>query len=240
MKLNCDLGEGFNEADAQIMPHIQMANIACGGHAGDEQSMQRCIALALNYGVEIGAHPGYEDKANMGRVSLSLSSSQLKQSILQQVEALQDMCVQQGTQITYIKPHGALYNDLMKSEDIFNAVLEACSEHNAALPLLIQGSLDNHDNFFLAQRYNHYLMFEGFADRRYTDDGFLVARTQKNAIIDDIDSIVKQAEDLCLNKGTFSENGKWLDIEVDTLCVHGDAPHAIEAISAISQKLFNT
>ncbi len=237
MKLNCDLGEGFDQADAQIMPHIHMANIACGGHAGDTKSMQRCVSLALNYGVEIGAHPGYPDRENMGRVSMSLSPEQLKQSLLEQIGELQDVCEQQGTRIHYIKPHGALYNELLKDEAIFNTVLEACSEHNASIPLMVQGNLDNHDNFFLAQRYDHYLMFEGFADRRYTDDGFLVPRSQTDAMIDKLDDIVKQAENLCFRKGVYSEHGKWLEIEVDTLCVHGDSPLAIEAIYAISEKL---
>jgi len=238
MKLNCDLGEGLDQVDALVMPHIHMANVACGGHAGDAATMQRCISLALNYGVEIGAHPGYEDKHNMGRVSLSLGREALQSSFIDQVNALEEMCHESGTHITYIKPHGALYNDMMRDEAIFTAILEVCAKYYPNLPLLIQGSLDNDDNFFLAQQFSHYLMFEGFADRRYTDDGYLVPRSQNNAVLDKLEDIVEQAYQFAHNGGVFTESGQWLSIAVDTICVHGDTPDAVSALLAISERLY--
>jgi len=238
VKLNCDLGEGHNGVDAQIMPHIHMANIACGGHAGDEHSMKRCVSLAINYGVQVGAHPSYPDRENMGRKSLTLPRTELQDSVLEQVNSLAEICDELGSKLTYIKPHGALYNDMMRDENTFLSLLEVCSAHYPSLPLLIQSTLDNDTNFERAQQYSHYVMFEGFADRRYTDKGLLVPRSQTNAVYQFTDEIVAQALNLCNKGGLVSENGQWLELSIDTLCVHGDTPAAVDALLAISQHLY--
>ncbi|WP_075187648.1 5-oxoprolinase subunit PxpA [Teredinibacter haidensis] len=240
MKLNCDLGEGLDQVDALIMPHIHMANIACGGHAGDELSMKRCISLALNYGVSIGAHPGYEDRANMGRKSIAQSKGALQQSFLKQVDQLQEICIELGTTIRHIKPHGALYNDMMRDPDIMHTIVESCAEHYPTLPLVIQATLLNDNNTEIAQQYSHYLMYEGFADRRYTFEGYLVSRTHPNALLETTEAIIEQAENLSHKGGVYAENGEWLPLSIDTLCVHSDTPRAVDALLAISQRFYQS
>ncbi|WP_185235470.1 5-oxoprolinase subunit PxpA [Teredinibacter franksiae] len=238
MKLNCDLGEGLDQVDALVMPHIHMANIACGGHAGSTDIMKRCVSLALNYGVKVGAHPGYADRENMGRVSLKLEPAQLQASFLEQVNLLQEVCQEAGTQLSYIKPHGALYNDMMRDPELLQNIVAICAEAYPALPLVIQSSLNNDANAEIAQQYSHYLMYEGFADRRYSDEGFLIPRSEKSALLDSLEDILGQAESLSFKNGLYSENGCWLPLQVDTLCVHGDTRQAADALYSISQRLY--
>lgn len=237
MRLNCDLGEGLHEVDAQVMPHIHMANIACGGHAGDTGTMQRCVALAVNYGVQIGAHPGYEDRESMGRKSLHQPLETLQNSFRTQVLQLADICDTLGAHLSYIKPHGALYNDMMQQPALLGALLDTCQQTFPQLPLLIQGVPDPRPYQQLATEKAHTIWFEGFADRRYTDAGFLVARDKANAVYEDIADITAQAASFAERQGITSENGHWLPIRIDTLCVHGDTPQALEALLAISHRL---
>jgi len=238
MKLNCDLGEGLDQVDALVMPHIHMANIACGGHAGDETSMKRCVSLALNYGVKLGAHPGYADRQNMGRISVAMSRASLQESFLEQINDFETICSELGTHMSYIKPHGALYNDMMRNQDVLHALVESCSIHYPSLPLMIQATLDNEQNTEVAQQFSHYFMFEGYADRAYTDGGLLVPRSQKNALLTNTDAIIAQAENLAHKKGVYSESGLWLPLHIDTLCVHSDTPSAVDSLLAISQRLY--
>ncbi|WP_188150958.1 5-oxoprolinase subunit PxpA [Teredinibacter waterburyi] len=239
MKLNCDLGEGLDSIDAQVMPHIHMANIACGGHAGDDASMQRSISLALNYGVAIGAHPSYPDRANFGRnTPTQMGDNEIRQSFIDQVTKLQQHCDAQGAKLSYIKPHGALYNDMMRNRDLFVDILQACNAHFLGLPLLIQGTPNPNGYKNLAANEGVHLLFEGFADRAYGDEGFLIDRNIQGAVHTNIDTIVEQAMRFSEQQGVYSCTGQWLPIAVDTLCIHSDTPAMVEALLAISQKLY--
>ena len=132
IKLNCDMGEGFEKTDKQVMPYIDMTNLACGFHAGSPIIMDTCVKLAIKHNVTIGAHPGYDDFKNFGRVSIQCSLKEIKTLIIYQIGALDAICKLYNTKITYVKPHGALYNDMMKDETIFRAILKAISDESTS------------------------------------------------------------------------------------------------------------
>jgi UPF0271 protein len=249
MKLNCDLGERVNPndelPDALIMPFINMANIACGFHASDPLTISNTIKLALTHNVSIGAHPSYNDRANFGRVSIRYTQEELIAIIQYQLGAIQAICLQQNTSLEYVKPHGALYNDMMKDLAIFESVCIAVSSfskqhHDStkkSLSLVIQ-ALPNTEQFeSVAARYKLTLLFEAFADREYTDEGFLVSRQQHNAVIHDAEKIIQRCNMLITQHTFNSVNGKPLNLKVDTLCVHGDNPEAIDITQKLSDLL---
>lgn len=237
MKLNCDLGEKVHDNDALIMPYIDMANIACGFHASDPLTIANTIKLALTHSVKIGAHPSYNDSENFGRVSISYSPKELIALIQYQIGAMHAMCLSNNAKLSYVKPHGALYNDMMKSSAIFEQVCQAISAFDASLPLLIQAIPDTKPFKAIALKYNVSLLFEAFADREYTDEGLLVARSQANAVIHNSDKIIERCEQLITQKQFTSVGGKTLTLEVDTLCVHGDNPTAIESAKKLKALL---
>jgi len=241
MKLNCDLGEKVHDNDGLIMPFIDMANIACGFHASDPLTISNTIKLALTHNVNIGAHPSYNDKDNFGRVTVSYSPEELIAIIQYQVGAMQAICTSNNTKLSYVKPHGALYNDMMKHSEIFTQVCQAISGLNLTLPLIVQALPETDLTFIklksIAKEYNIPLLFEAFADREYTDEGLLVSRTHENAVIHDTDKIISRCKQLISTKTFTSINGKTLPLAVDTLCVHGDNPTAINVVKQLSHIL---
>jgi len=238
IKLNADLGEGFGNykigMDEEIMPLIDMANIACGFHAGDPIVMDKTLTLAKKEGVITGAHPGYPDLMGFGRRSIKCTPLEIENYIIYQVGALNAFCQKHQVELKYIKPHGALYNDMMKDAEVFRAVLGACKILN--LPLMILSSSKNEEYENIAKEFGVKLIFEVFADRNYTDDGFLVPRVKQNAVIENKDEILKRV--LMFKEGfILSENKKVLKLKVDSLCVHGDNKKALEIIRAIREVL---
>ncbi|GAB6074988.1 5-oxoprolinase subunit PxpA [Nautilia lithotrophica] len=238
IKLNADLGESFGNyrlgMDEKIMPLIDMANIACGFHAGDPIIMDKTVLLAKNDNVEIGAHPGYPDLLGFGRRSMKCSGLEIEDYIIYQVGALDAFCKKHETDIKYIKPHGALYNDMMGDAEVFRAVLNAASVLN--LPVMILSSSKNEEYENIADEFGVKLIYEVFADRNYTDDGFLVPRSRQNAVISNKNEILERV--LMFKEGyILSENKKVLNLKVDTICVHGDNEKALEIIKAIREIL---
>ncbi len=239
MKLNCDLGEGMDEIDARVIPHIDMASIACGGHAGDDSSMLRTITLCQRYQTAIGAHPSYPDREHFGRRSLTIAPPELAASLSGQILHLRQHCHSLGTELSYVKPHGALYNDAMSSPELFDILLTVIKRTTPDLPLLIlatprNGALEKH-----ARESGVRLWFEAFADRLYTDDGKLVSRKHTRAVHSDIELIAEQAWLIANHHYALSENGNKIPVHAQSLCVHSDSPNAIEAIAAIRKKLPN-
>ena len=234
MKLNCDLGEKVHDNDALIMPYIDMANIACGFHASDPLTISNTIKLALTHNVTIGAHPSYDDSENFGRVSIRYKPEELIALIQYQIGAMHALCLSNKATLSYVKPHGALYNYMMKSLIIFEQVCQAISAFDASLPLLMQALPDTKPFRAIALKYNLSLLFEAFADREYTDDGLLVARTESNAVIHNSNQIIERCKQLITQKQFTSIHGKTLTLEVDTLCVHGDNPAAIESVKELN------
>ncbi|NMP31677.1 5-oxoprolinase subunit PxpA [Thalassotalea sp. M1531] len=239
MKLNCDLGESYGAwqmgNDAQIMPLIDQANIACGFHAGDPLIIQHTIILAVTHNVSIGAHPSYPDIQGFGRRSMALSEQELIACFHFQLSALAGMCQVQGATLDYVKPHGALYNDMMREKAIFQTLCKALSQFNDQLPLVIQAIPNNELFIAIAQQYGITLRFEAFADRNYQDNGLLVPRTESNAVLTDPDQISQRVKQLSSTGNLLSINGKPLTLQVDTLCVHGDTNNAIEIVKKLAE-----
>ncbi len=241
MKLNADLGESFGQwqfdADANVMPFIDMANIACGYHAGDANSMHAAIHLAKKYGVEIGAHPSYPDLQGFGRRSMRIPCPELTNMLHAQIATLEGMANCQSVNMRFVKPHGALYNDMMKNQRIFEDVLFAISTYHQKYPLVIQALPNNHLHQSLAHDYGVDLLFEAFCDRAYDNTGFLVSREREGALLDDKASI-EQALSIIREGTVNSIDGHQLSIKVDTLCVHGDNPKAL-AITESLRSIIN-
>ena len=239
MLLNCDLGEFKENNDAQIMPYIDMANIACGFHGSDPSTIRKTIALAVAHKVSIGAHPSYPDKKNFGRTSMVMSSQALIDCLHYQIGALQTLASIENTFVQYVKPHGALYNDMMKNPKIFTTVCQAISQlnqHNTIpLYLLIQALCDD-DAFVLddiAAEYDIELRYEAFADRAYQDNGLLVSRNEKNALLTDINDVIERCQRLVNQQPILSINQQQLPFALDTLCVHSDTPNAVQMVKAL-------
>ena len=242
LTLNCDLGELVGEAnnDALIMPMIDQANIACGAHAGDNQSMRDTVQLAIQHQVEIGAHPSYPDRENFGRKSMFIEKSALQASLIAQIKALNVVCVEQNTKLSYVKPHGALYNDMMKDFTIFDTVCQALAmvnnELNNKLLLMVQALPDTLKYKNIADKYKLSLLFEAFADRAYQTNGLLVPRSQQGAVLHQQEAVIAQITQLIDHQQLTSIDGETLSLHVDSLCVHGDNDAALSLVNTL-QKL---
>lgn len=241
IKLNCDIGESFGAwkmgNDEKIMPYIDQANIACGFHASDPLTMQKTVALAVKHHVEIGAHPSYPDLVGFGRRSIACSEQELIALIQYQVGALIAICQANGTTVQYVKPHGALYNDMMKDLGIFSSVCQAISLLGENLSIMVQALPDMTLYLAEAHKYNLNVIEEGFADRAYQDSGLLVPRSQSSAILTSAESVVERCQ-LLLEHGVFkSENDIALPLNVSSLCVHGDNTEAIQLVRKIRNYL---
>ncbi len=239
IRLNCDMGESFGiwkiGLDEEIMPHISMANLACGFHASDSVVMNRSVQLAKKHNVSIGAHPSYQDLVGFGRRSMTCTLEEIKSIILYQLGALSAFCKAHNTTVSYVKPHGALYNDMMKDDNIFKAVLSAISAYDKNIKLIILSNQNNEAYAHISLDYGISLLYEVFADRNYNDDGSLVSRVQKNAIIKDELNVMQRIKILKNNGYLKSVNGSKLYLKVDTICVHGDGNNALNFIKALQK-----
>lgn len=241
IKLNCDMGESFGiwkmGLDDKIMPYIDMANLACGFHAGDALTMKKSVALAKKNKVSIGAHPGYQDLVGFGRRSITCTKEEISSIVLYQIAALSGFCVAQESNISYVKPHGALYNDMMKDEDIFRAILSAVSSFDKNINLMILSSSKNDEYETISKEYGIDLLYEVFADRNYNDDGSLVSRAETNAVIVDEKEVINRVITLKENGFLYSISGKELFLKTDTICVHGDNEKALDFIKILRKAI---
>ncbi len=217
--LNADLGEG-DPHDAELLAIVSSCNIACGGHAGDEASMRATVASAISNNVAIGAHPSYPDREGFGRRSHYLAGDELRASLMAQINKLAAAAKEQGTTLTHVKPHGALYNDAVNDRELAGMVAScvATAVPGAAFVGLPASEMQN-----AATRHSLNFVAEGFIDRAYQDDGQLVPRSEPGAVHRSLDLILPQAVSLV---------GK-----VDTLCIHGDTPGAVEAAAVVRDAL---
>lgn len=216
--LNCDLGEGVG-SDVDLMPLITSANIACGFHAGDPLTADRCLAQAIQHGVRLGAHPGYADREHFGRRDLHLPADQLRAEVIYQVSALQGLACARGAEIRYFKLHGALYNQANRDP----ALAAQIAETAVSLQLPVMGLPDS--ALEAACRGKLPYLREGFADRRYRPDGSLVPRSEPDAHVTDLAEATRQALWLVRERG------------IQSLCVHGDNPLAIAFVRALRDTL---
>ena len=242
IKLNCDMGESFGiwkmGLDEEIMPYIHLANLACGFHASDAMTMNKSVILAKKYNVIIGAHPAYQDLVGFGRRTMICSLEEIKSIVLYQLGALCAFCKAHGTGVSYVKPHGALYNDMMRDENIFKAVLNAISSFDKNIKLMILSSAKNEAYEYTAKLYSINLIYEVFADRNYNDDGSLVSRMHENAVIHDELEVVSRIVNLKEKRFLYSINGQKLFLKTDTICVHGDNEKALEFIKLLRKALY--
>jgi len=238
--LNSDLGESFGAwtigMDAAVMPHIDQANIACGFHAGDPLVMQHTLALAKTHGVSVGAHPGYPDLVGFGRRSLKCQPAEVAALLQYQMAALEGMAKSQGLEIAYVKPHGALYNDMMADSALRQVIMQAMADYHRPLPLMIQATPEAATHRQEAQQVGITLLLEAFADRCYADDGKLLARSKAGAVHSK-SKMLAQVKQLAESGTVTTISGNTLSLEVDSLCVHGDNPEGVQAIAEIRQLL---
>ncbi len=239
--LNCDIGESFGSwtmgLDAEVMPFIDCANIACGFHAGDPSIMRKTVALALAHNVKVGAHPAYQDLVGFGRRSMACSAQELQDLLHYQIGALDGICRAQGTRVSYVKPHGAMYNDMMANPQQLRAVVQAVAAYDVNLPLMLMATRDNRAAQAIGDEFGVTLWFEAFADRAYDSAGRLVSRQLPGAVHHDPDVIVQQALTLAACEPLQSNDGSALHLQANTLCVHGDNASSVSAVQRIREAL---
>ncbi|UFU07712.1 5-oxoprolinase subunit PxpA [Ruania halotolerans] len=221
LDLNADLGEGVGD-DAAMLSVVTSANIACGGHAGDADTMAATCAVALTHGVRIGAHPAYPDRENFGRAPVVISEAVLTNELRTQVRALIEEASAVGAQVTYLKPHGALYHAATRDPEHARAVVTTAAEAGLAV-VGPPGSL----LLDLAGRAGLGAVPEAFADRAYTSDGGLVPREQPGAVLHDPIVIAERVMQLLRTGTMIADDGTSVSLDIRTLCVHGDTPGAV-------------
>ena len=231
--INCDTGEGIGNEEA-IIPFISSANIACGYHAGDENTIWETAELCKKHNVAIGAHPSFLDKKNFGRTELKLDTDDIYDIVTQQLFIIDEVVSDLQVPIHHVKPHGALYNLSAKDKTTAAAIARAVKDFNHELILF---GLSGSHSIKEAEKIGLETCNEVFADRTYMEDGSLMPRTMEGAVINDIDKVVQQALQL-VNKGTvITATGKTIKLKADTICIHGDGIHAVELAKEITDNL---
>lgn len=236
--INCDMGESYGRFtignDALLFPYITSCNIACGFHGGDPLHIEHTLKKALEHDVRIGAHPSYPDLMGFGRRKITMGKAELKAIIKYQIAALKGMTESLGGQLRYVKPHGALYNEAVRSEAEALTVIEAVREIDPGLALMgLAGSrLEN-----LAVQCGMDFIPEAFADRRYASDGGLVPRSEENPVITDPDMAVKQAMDIILHQKADTLYGETISVKARSICIHGDNEAALIILKTLNQHL---
>lgn len=237
--LNADVGEATDDAgsgtERALLGLVSSAHIACGGHAGDDDSMRAIVRAAQDAGVRVGAHPSYPDRAGFGRRPMAMAASDLASSLAGQIGALIDVAAALGAEVCSVKPHGALYGEVAADGATFDAFLgvlvELCGPDTALV--LPAGS----PAVSWARKAGVTVLEEGFADRAYTADGALMARHQPGSVYDDPARAAAQAVGLAVGGTVAAADGTMLALAVDTLCLHGDSPNALAMAWAVRDAL---
>lgn len=236
--LNADLGEGNGTsrraADSSLLDLVSSASIACGFHAGDAATMRDTVAAARDRQVAIGAHPSYPDLPGFGRRELALSPEQIHWSVSYQIEALANVCAQQGARMSYVKPHGALYNRATMDADAAAAIAGAVFSFNSSLSLLGPGASELAR---AALRSGIPFVPEAFADRAYQANGRLVSRERAGSVLSDPETAAERSLRLVLDGKIESIDGRLLHLEARSLCVHGDGDSALPMLRILKQRL---
>jgi len=224
--LNCDMGESYGAwkmgADAEVMPHISSANIACGFHGGDPATIRKTVRLALDHGVAIGAHPSLPDLMGFGRRVMKISPQEMYDLVVYQAGAVEAFARAGGSRLHHIKCHGALYNMAANDEGLADAMVRAAKDLGTALYVL-----SNSKNLQAARKAGVPVFAEVFADRGYTDAGEHAPRDQPGGVIEDAQKAVRQALAMIEEGYVTSLSGKKVPVAADTLCIHGDQAGAV-------------
>lgn len=239
--LNADAGESFGAwrlgNDAELLPQLSSVNLACGFHAGDPLTMHRSVALALGHGVAVGAHPGFRDRVGFGRRELAASPDEVYADVLYQIGALAAFLRPFGRTLHHVKPHGALYLKMVRDAPTAEAVARAVRDVDPALPLVGLAGPGGAMLVDVAERSGVRVVLEAFPDRGYTADGRLAPRSEPGALVTDPDKVTARALRMARDGEVETLSGKRLPLEAQTLCLHGDAPHAPAAARAVRQAL---
>ena len=231
--LNADLGEGYDD-DVALLDIVSSCSVACGGHAGDQQSVMATISAAHTRGVAVGAHPGYPDRDGFGRISGFLRGDALYRSLTEQVRLCSDTAVQIGVPLVHVKPHGALYNDAVHDAELATIIARVTAEvHGHASLIGMAGS----ELALAAEQQQIEFVAEAFVDRAYQPDGTLVPRDRPGAVHTDLNVATTQATTLALHGTAMSQSGAEIDVAAETLCIHGDTDGAAATARAVRDVL---
>ena len=238
ININCDLGEKSklhsNESDPELLKIVNSANIACGYHAGDENTMSEVIKISKNNGVSIGAHPSFKDPENFGRERMNLSDSEIRKLIIDQYKTLENIAIKHGTNVTHIKPHGALNNMACEDIELATTLAKAINEINKELIYLVPTGSKMEE---AAKKLNMKIACEIFADRNYEDDGNLVSRKKPHALITNPDEAKKHVLSMVKNQALNCHSGKQIPCEIDSVCIHGDNVSSFNTAKSIKLNL---
>jgi len=235
--VNCDMGESFGAyvlgVDHEVIKYVTSSNIACGFHASDPDVMAETVELCKQHNVMAGAHPGYPDLLGFGRRFMDVSETELVHSIIYQVGALKGFLDYFGLPLQHVKLHGALYNYLVNEEGLSITIASAIQKAFGDVIFLTLGTTKTSKLKTICRQQGIRLALEAFPDRNYTDDGELLSRKHREAVLKDHEEIARRATRMVKEKGVTSINGKWIDMDIDTLCIHGDNAESIEAARMI-------
>jgi UPF0271 protein len=236
--LNADIGE-FLAADPAghddlLIKVITSGSIACGFHAGDPSVMRRTVALAARAGVAIGAHPGFRDLAGFGRREMSVEPQEMTDLVLYQIGALGAVAKAEGLSLQHVKPHGALYNMSVRRKDVADAIARAVASFDESLILM---GLPGSELLAAGSRLRLRVAAEGFADRSYEPDGSLTSRQVAGSVVTDPHAAAERAVRMIKEKNVIARDGSSIPCEVDTICVHGDTPGAVDVAGAVRRAL---
>jgi 5-oxoprolinase (ATP-hydrolysing) subunit A len=239
--LNSDVGESFGNyklgLDEDVIPLISSANIACGYHAGDPAVMRQTVALARKHGVGLGAHPGLPDLVGFGRRNMDVTLQEIRDFVTYQIGALQAVAALQGSRLQHVKPHGALYNMAVKAPEIWDAVAEVMAKLDERLILFVLAGPDRQDLQAIGRRRGIRIAFEFFADRAYNSDGTLVPRKLPGAVIHDNVVVAAKVVKLVKEGQVKTIDGSEIELQAETICVHGDNPKAVALVKKIRETL---
>ncbi len=239
--MNSDVGESFGVyklgLDEEVIPNITSANIACGFHAGDPGVMRKTVTMAKQFGVEVGAHPGFPDLMGFGRRNVDATFEEIQDYVVYQTGALQAFALSQGLKLQHVKAHGSLYNMAVANPKIWDAMAEAVAKVDREIILVVLASSKRDPLLEIGKRYGLRIAFEAFPDRAYTKEGSLVSRREKGAVLHDHEIVAQRALKMALEGKVVAIDGTEIELKADTLCVHGDNPAAVEMVKRIRQEL---
>lgn len=239
--LNCDMGESFGAyqlgMDEAVIQHISSANIACAWHAGDPAVMSRTVAMAIENGVGVGAHPGYPDLLGFGRRNMDCTAEELRNYVIYQIGALQAFCSVHGASLQHVKPHGALYLTAVENENVARAVAEAIVSVDADLLYVALAGAKGKLMTRIGQEVGLKVVYEAFPDRAYSPEGTLVSRRRPGAVINDPQAVSERALQMVKDGNVVAVDGTTIALEAQTLCVHGDNPKAVDLVRSIREAL---
>ena len=238
ININCDLGEKSkhhsNKHDPDLLGIVNSANVACGYHAGDKETMSQVVEISKKNGVSIGAHPSFNDPENFGRERINLSSSEIKKLIIDQYAILQNIASNHGENVTHIKPHGALNNMACEDIELATTIAKAIYEIDKNLIYLVPTGSKME---LAGKKLNMNIACEIFADRNYEDDGNLVSRSKSHALITDPEEAKKHVLSMVKNQAINCHSGKQIPCEIDSVCIHGDNESSLATAKSIKENL---